>query len=165
MARAGEVQFRRVAPREVCPATCLARAGDSKPVPIHSRTMVGLAFIAIGAPFFISLATTYTVRAWARRADFVDRPGGHKRHESPVALGGGMALMLSICGPILLGTLVACFMHSGGTPADRLPTLVQTHLAGIASKLPAVFAIVGGAVVLHVVGLIDDRSPLGPTPK
>lgn len=127
--------------------------------------MTGMIFIAVAAPFLVSLAATYAVRSWARRVGFVDRPGGHKRHESPVALGGGIALMLSIGGPILLGTLGAAYLHSTGTSLDRLPALVQTHLAGIASKLPTVLAIVGGAIVLHVVGLIDDRRPLGPTPK
>lgn len=124
-----------------------------------------LVLIAAGGSFLISLTATYFVRAWARRAEFVDRPGGHKRHESPVALGGGIALMLSICGPILLGTIIAWFIHRVGTAPDRLPTMLQTHLAGIASKLPTVLTIIGGAVVLHVVGLIDDRRPLGPTPK
>jgi UDP-GlcNAc:undecaprenyl-phosphate GlcNAc-1-phosphate transferase len=127
--------------------------------------MYGLVLISVGGPFLISLAMTYAVRAWARRAEFVDRPGGHKRHESPVALGGGIAFMPAICGPVLLGTIAAWVLHGGGAAADWVPALVQTHLAGIASKLPTILAIVGGAIVLHLVGLIDDRRPLGPAPK
>lgn len=127
--------------------------------------MYWLALIAVGGPFLICLLATYCVRSLARRVDFVDRPAGHKRHEAPVALGGGVALMLSICGLILLGTALAWVVHGGETRPEWLPGIVQTHLAGIAWKLPAVLAIIGGAVVLHVVGLIDDRRPLGPTAK
>jgi UDP-GlcNAc:undecaprenyl-phosphate GlcNAc-1-phosphate transferase len=43
--------------------------------------------------------------------------------------------------------------------------MIQTHLPGIASKLPVVLAILGAAVILHVVGLIDDHRPIGPGPK
>jgi len=127
--------------------------------------MYGIILIAIGGPFLVSLAVTYGVRAWARRTAFVDRPGGHKRHELPVALGGGVALFVSICGPIFLGTILAWVLHGGNTRPDWLPGIVQTHLAGIASKLSTALAIVGGAFVLHVVGLIDDYRPLGPAPK
>ncbi len=149
-----------------------------------------IVLIAIGVPFVVSLLATYVVRAWARRHGFIDtsvvlpdtpkadgpdlRPSGERQHDAPVALGGGIALMLAICGPILGGTMVAWAL-SGDTPAMTgleagslhkwLPAFVQTHLGGIASKLPVVLAIVAGAVVLHIVGLIDDRKALGPWPK
>ena len=123
--------------------------------------MLWIVLTAVAGPLVVSLAGTYLVRSWARRAEFVDRPSGHKRHGAPVALGGGIALTLSICGPILVGTVVAWLLHRHGTPAWT-PSLVRTHLDGMAFKLPTVLAIMGGAIVLHLVGLIDDRRPLGP---
>jgi len=120
--------------------------------------------IAVVGPLIVSLAATYVVRAWARRRGFVDYPSGHKKHRQPVALGGGIALTASICGPILAGTIVAWALRDGA-PSAWLPGLIQTHLDGIASKLPVVLAIMSGAVVLHIIGLIDDRKALGPGPK
>jgi UDP-GlcNAc:undecaprenyl-phosphate GlcNAc-1-phosphate transferase len=43
--------------------------------------------------------------------------------------------------------------------------MLRTHMAGIASKAPVVLAIVAGACVLHIVGLVDDRRALGPWVK
>ena len=123
--------------------------------------MHGIVLVAVGGPFAVSLVATYVVRALARRRGFVDRPGGHKQHGVPVALGGGIALVLAICGPILVGTLAAKALQAD-SPPDWLPVLIQTHLAGIASRYPVVLAIVGGAIVLHIVGLLDDRRALGP---
>ena len=131
---------------------------------LHSRHMYGVVGIAVVGPLIVSLAVTYVVRAWARRSGFVDHPSGHKKHGAPVALGGGIALVVSICGPILAGTVVAWALH-GETPPAWLPDLVKMHLDGIASKLPVVVAIMAGAVVLHIVGLVDDRKALGPWPK
>ena len=120
--------------------------------------------IAAGGAFVIALVATYFVAKWARRVGFVDRPTGHKQHETPVALGGGIALMIAICVPVLVGTLLAWSVRGGDAPT-WLPDLFLTHLDGIASKLPVVLAIIGGAVVLHIVGLIDDRKALGPGVK
>ena len=115
-------------------------------------------------PFLLSVVATYLVRGWARRRGFVDKPGGHKQHTAPVALGGGIALTIAILLPVLGGTGLAWILASQ-SQTQWLPDLVRMHLPGIASKLPTVLAIVGGAVVLHVVGLIDDRKPLGPAIK
>ncbi|MHC4697600.1 MAG: glycosyltransferase family 4 protein [Planctomycetota bacterium] len=119
---------------------------------------------AIVGPLAISMVATYLVRAWARRTGFVDHPSGHKKHASPVALGGGIALLVASCGPILVGSGLAWVLCDNTSPT-WLPALLQTHLTGIASKLPTVSAIVAGAVVLFIVGLVDDRRALGPLPK
>ncbi len=131
---------------------------------LHFGSMYWIVLISVVGSFLASLLVTHRVRAWARKHDFVDRSGGHKRHGAPVALGGGSALVIAICGPILVATAVAWALR-GNTPPSWLPAFIQTHLEGIASKLPVVCAIVGGAVILHVVGLIDDRRPLGPWAK
>ena len=126
--------------------------------------MLWIVLTALIVPAFCAAGLTYVVRAWALRRGFVDHPAGHKQHAKPVALGGGIALMWAICLPILGGTLLAWLLHDSAAP-PWLPEVVQTHLDGIASKLGSVAAIVGGALVLHVVGLFDDRRPLGPWRK
>ncbi len=126
--------------------------------------MYWLIALAVAGPFVVSVLATVAVRAWSRRIGFVDRASGHKRHGEPVALGGGIAIVIAICGPILIGTIGAWLLRDGAPPA-WLPDLLRTHLDGIASKLPVALAIVGGAIVLHIVGLIDDRRALGAGPK
>jgi UDP-GlcNAc:undecaprenyl-phosphate GlcNAc-1-phosphate transferase len=120
--------------------------------------------IAAVASLLIALPATFAVRAWSRRVGFVDRPHGHKAHQSPVALGGGIALTIAICLPVLLGTLLA-WTRRGSSPAPWVPAVLAGHVDGMASKLPVVLAVVGGALVLHIVGLIDDRKALGPWAK
>lgn len=130
--------------------------------------MPWVVLIAIAGPFLLSLASTAAIRKWANAIGLIDRPAGHKQHKHPVALGGGIALMLSICGPLWFVSLAVWWLtalESSGTLPEWLPELIRTHLSGLASKVPIVLAITGGALVLHVVGLIDDRRPLGPWPK
>ncbi len=119
---------------------------------------------AVGGPFVASVVMTGLVRHWARRTGFVDRPGGHKQHENLTPLGGGIAITWTLCGSLLAGTFVVWLaQQQGWTP--RLPELLRLHAPGIASRLPSVLALVGGALVLHVVGWADDRHPMGPGVK
>jgi|CXWL01.1.fsa_nt_gi UDP-GlcNAc:undecaprenyl-phosphate GlcNAc-1-phosphate transferase len=123
--------------------------------------MLVLVALAGGGAFLVSLVFTCVVRSFARRMNFVDRPGGHKQHIAPVALGGGIAIAATILFFLVCGTLAARWLHRFSPLPDWLPTLVHVHLSGIASKLPVVLAVGGGILVLHVVGLIDDINPLG----
>lgn len=112
----------------------------------------------------LSVVTTAAVRSFGRRVGFVDRPYAHKRHDTPVALGGGVAIVIAITAPVVIGTLLARIMHGGSIPSF-VPTLIQDHLAGMSSKLPVVLGLMGAVLALHVVGLIDDRRAMGPAPK
>ena len=125
--------------------------------------MTPVVLLAIGSSFFLSLTATFVVRSWARRAGFLDRPGGHKGHDRPVALGGGVAIFVSIWVPLVVGTVLAWAMEN--RPPAWAPAMFATHVEGIASKLPLLLGLAAGALALHVVGFIDDRRPLGPWPK
>ena len=120
--------------------------------------------VALVGSCLASIVATCCVRGWARRRQFVDHPGGHKGHAHPVALGGGIAITACICVPLIAVTLAACWtVRAGGI--DGLPEVFDTHQEGIAAKLPEVLAIVAGALVLHVLGLVDDVRVLGFLPK
>jgi UDP-GlcNAc:undecaprenyl-phosphate GlcNAc-1-phosphate transferase len=119
---------------------------------------------AVVGTFGASVVMTGLVRRWARRTDFVDRPAGHKQHANPTPLGGGIAITWTLCGSLLAGTFAVWLAHQQGwTP--QLPELLRLHAPGIASRLPNVLALVGGALVLHIVGWADDRRPMGPGVK
>lgn len=130
----------------------------------YTPVMYGLVMVAVAGSFVLCFAATYCIRGWARKHDFVDQPGGHKQHGSPIALGGGIGLTLTICTLLVLGTWGAWLLHSEPVP-QWLPSLIQTHLGGISSKLPVVLAVLGSALVLHIIGLIDDVRPMGVWPK
>ncbi len=103
---------------------------------------------------------TLIVRRWSSARGFVDRPGGHKGHSAPVALGGGVAVTLAIILPILLGVLLARWCKA--SPPDWMPPAILPHLSGMVSKMPVALAICGAAVVMCLLGVIDDRRPLPP---
>jgi UDP-GlcNAc:undecaprenyl-phosphate GlcNAc-1-phosphate transferase len=123
--------------------------------------MATLVTIAVVGSFFMSVLVTWIVKRWALRMGFVDRPGGHKQHESPIALGGGIAIFVSATLPLILGALAARWLGSA-EPPEWLPDFIRPHLEGLSSKLGTLLSITTGAFVLHVLGLIDDRKALGP---
>ncbi|MCP4593649.1 MAG: undecaprenyl/decaprenyl-phosphate alpha-N-acetylglucosaminyl 1-phosphate transferase [bacterium] len=126
--------------------------------------MYSVMLIALVGSFLGSVGATYAVRAWSRRYRFVDRPGGHKGHAQPIALGGGIAIISCICIPLIVATLVAHFAVRHDA-FEGLPDVLVMHQEGMASKLSEVFAIVAGALILHILGLIDDVKALGFLPK
>ena len=79
----------------------------------------------------------------AMRLQILDRPGGYKVQESPVPYLGGAAIVLAFCMTVVVGGLIA-----------RPP-----------SQFEQVVAIVGCAVVLSVVGLVDDLKGLPLWPR
>jgi UDP-GlcNAc:undecaprenyl-phosphate GlcNAc-1-phosphate transferase len=111
-----------------------------------------------------ALATPITQRL-AGQLGMMDVPGRHKAHGQAVPLLGGCAIFLAIALPSLL----ALAMVRIWATMDTLPPLLAkalgplaVHIPGAAAKAPQALAILAGAFVLHVVGLIDDRKNLGP---
>lgn len=117
--------------------------------------------LALVASTILSAVLTMLVRRIALRIGFVDRPGAHKQHDAPIALGGGVALFWSVA-LIVLGGGIAARMIDPKAPPSWFPEFLIEHLPGMAEKFPLLCAIVAGALVLHVLGLIDDAKALGP---
>ena len=114
--------------------------------------------LALGIGAILCAGGTWLVRRWSLAYGFVDHPGGHKGHEEPIALGGGVALTLAVVVPVLAGVLAAKLLADA--PPAWLPPFLLPHLDGIVAKMPMALAICGAAGVLCVLGLIDDRRPL-----
>ena len=135
--------------------------------------MIELVIVSLAVSLALSLTGTALVRSWALRRGFVDMPGRHKAHAKPIALGGGIAIFWSVVLPIAAGLIAAWVFHLRGAPA---PVVSLTErfvgtgrfaplLGGLIAKTPTALAIMGGAFMLHILGLIDDRRPLGPGVK
>jgi len=119
---------------------------------------LGGAVVAFGLAF---LATPPTQRL-AQRLGMLDVPGGHKAHARPVPLLGGCAIFVAVLAPSLLAVALASVWHANGLPGWLQGTSVAVHVSGAAARAPRVLGILAGAMLLHVLGLIDDRRHLGP---
>ncbi|NEQ25655.1 MAG: hypothetical protein F6K28_42670, partial [Microcoleus sp. SIO2G3] len=75
-------------------------------------------------------------------------------------LTGGVGVFLGVALPMLAGLLIA---QTGAADAlaERLPALA-VHLPGVRSVLAPAGALLACLTALHILGLIDDRRPLGP---
>ena len=118
---------------------------------------VAAACVACGICF---LAVPLAVRM-AHRFGMVDLPGRHKGHQRPTPMLGGCAIFAAVLMPSLLALSLAAIWASEGLPG-WLPESVALHVPGAASRAPQAVGLLACALVLHVVGLIDDRKQLGP---
>lgn len=105
----------------------------------HFSAFIYLSLVVAYFACFGSLFLTAWIRDLAEARDFVDRPdGGRKRHGNPVALGGGLAVLLSSgIAIVLVGYIYYDIARS---------TVDISSLLGLAIA----------AVLLCVVGLYDD---------
>ena len=124
--------------------------------------MSGLVTGFAAASFLLVVAAVPAVRRWALREGLVARPGAHRAHEKVTPLGGGIALNLAIVLPIVVVLGVAWAAHCSQRVAGWLPEEVARHAGGVVSRAPTVLALAGGALLLHCVGLLDDRRDLKP---
>lgn len=113
---------------------------------------IGAALLVLS--FLLSAALCWLARTYAPQLGFLDRPGGHKGHEVPTPLGGGVAIWLTTILVISAGVFVAVFGRS------RLPDSVISYIPGMVTRLGELGAILGLATVIMVMGLIDDRRTL-----
>ncbi len=98
-------------------------------------TIYGLTFLLT---MVAALAATPLARRVAIRLDIVDHPGGRKAHHSPIPYLGGVAIYLAFIMILLAGW---------GT---------QQHGSGLTKATSQLLAIVGGASLMAVLGLLDD---------
>ncbi len=104
---------------------------------------------------------TAVVRKLALGAGFVARPAEDRFHDSIVPLGGGIAVYWTMALFILGGICVVRFLVAPGF-ADWLGESVTIHAKGFLDKAGGLLIVMAVALVLHLVGLWDDKKHLGP---
>ncbi len=107
----------------------------------------------------VAWLATALLRRLAPRWGLIDRPNARKVHTAPVPLGGGLGIAVGVLVPFLVAQLVLLYAV-GSEFASWLPAFVQPHLAGLLERSGSLWVLLGGAVVLMVVGLVDDRRGL-----
>ena len=126
--------------------------------------MIVWAYAALAVTAFaLSALATPLTRRLAMKLGMIDLPQRHKAHAQPTPLLGGSAIFFAILMPSLLGLALARVW--AGNPPAWLGESVARHLPGAAAKTPQALGILGGAMILHALGLLDDRRNLGPWSK
>lgn len=126
--------------------------------------LVLLAAVLLVGSLILSAALTALSKRLAPRIGLVARPAADRYHRSVIPLGGGTAIF---------GTLAIAIV---GSAAVVRFLIVPGHLHWITDRMaidPAAFfrrwdelaIILIGATVLFLIGLWDDRRPLGPSIK
>jgi len=128
--------------------------------------IAGLVLIAFG----IAFPTTLILRAVGRRLAALDTdgvPGQVKAGPRGVPNTGGPAIFLGIAVPMLAG-LGVCRLVPARWLTETGPAILRPlgdHLEGVARQTPLALTFLACLGLVHGVGLIDDRRPLGPGPK
>src|SRR5436190_16310256 len=125
-----------------------------------------LPILGLGAvSFVLSWLLTWGMIHLAPKVGLVDRPGGRKIHDNPKPLGGGVAIFLGIAIPMLAAlAVVNC---SGDWIVYRFIDRPQDYdlVAGEQYQTPLSLGLLAAILIMHAMGLIDDRKALGPFVK
>ncbi|MBI3845802.1 MAG: undecaprenyl/decaprenyl-phosphate alpha-N-acetylglucosaminyl 1-phosphate transferase [Planctomycetes bacterium] len=113
-------------------------------------------YVAFVLAVVLSRALSAAVRRWATRTGFVDHPGGRKVQDSPVALGGGLAVLAAFALTVLAGTAAILLAPRDLSPSSPLGS-ITARVEVSRPVLVQLAAILVGATVALFTGLMDDR--------
>lgn len=121
-----------------------------------------LACIALG--FAIACPVTALLVRLGHRVGALDSAGsaGHVKVLRKVPNIGGVAIFWGFAGPVFFALLTISLRPD---ELFRLVPPAAAFEARLREALPTAWALLGGAAVLHVMGLVDDRRALGPLLK
>ena len=108
----------------------------------------------------LSLVLVPVVRAFAIRRTILDAPGAHKSHQSPVPYLGGLAMVVAFSAAVIIGALLQQDTSFGdGTVLIKSEGLFNAGFGPFGELL----AVLGLALVLSAMGLVDDLRGLNPS--
>jgi UDP-GlcNAc:undecaprenyl-phosphate GlcNAc-1-phosphate transferase len=127
--------------------------------------MVGPVLALLIVALCISLPLTELLVRLGHRVGALDSAGsaGHFKELRTVPNVGGIAVFAAVALPMTAG-LIALVIIDESTWQRVLPAIVP-HLPRLQESWSTAAALLLCLISLHVIGLFDDRRPLGPLPK
>lgn len=118
--------------------------------------------IIIGFSIFLSLLLTPLTKNIALFLKIVDKPNiqDHKTHDDVIPLMGGVAMCSTWIITLLMGMLAPYFFIDQNFPTD-----IGQNLIGVFAVCPRLIAILIGALLITILGLIDDKYILSAKMK
>jgi len=111
----------------------------------------------------VSALFTYAVMKLAPKVGFVDHPSARKVHVTPTPLGGGLAIAGTMF--VVVGGVVAAALAVNSHPEYDVSPLMRSYAAGVPLIMKHLIVAAAGALVLIVMGFIDDKRGLRPVVK
>ncbi len=126
--------------------------------------MTPLVLALIVPAFAISLTLTAALIRIGHRLGTFDSggvPGQVKAAPRRVPNTGGVAIYAGVVVPLVAGLLAILLAGDG----EWVPDALRPHVEGSRSQSPGAVVLLVCMTLLHIMGLIDDRRPLGPFGK
>ncbi len=116
--------------------------------------------------FFISVTGTYLARRFARRLGLMDDPGHRKVHTVATPRNGGIGIFWGFALPLLVGVVVLLLTVEERTEllGYKLP-INQHYIQGAKAHIPLLLTFLAATLLIHILGLLDDRKAMKPWPK
>ncbi|HEY5297094.1 MAG TPA: MraY family glycosyltransferase [Verrucomicrobiae bacterium] len=114
--------------------------------------------VAFAGAFLTSLLLLPLWRKWCLRKNLVDDPGHRKIHDTPIPLAGGFAVLTAILFPLFMG---AIFLKFGVVKISSENLIAH----GLERRGPELVALAFGAIMITILGWLDDKHELKPLPK
>lgn len=132
--------------------------------------MIRLCLGLIPLAFLISFPLTALLIRLGRRLGTFDSPGVEgqvKASRRLVPNTGGVAIFWAVAIPMLLGLWMVRGVDASAAADWRtdftfLPADLHEHVERIQQQTPLAVLLLGSLALLHILGLIDDRRPMGP---
>lgn len=117
------------------------------------------------AGFVVSTSVTAAMRKLAPKWGLLDQPNARKVHTRPIALGGGIGILLGVVVPLVIVQILALWLGNTGSLPSWFPEALAPHLNGISVRSGQLWSIVAAGIVISALGLLDDTVTLGWKPK
>ena len=134
-------------------------------ISVGSASFLFLLAAVLCGGLIISAVVTPVLAKLFGRLGFADEPRQGRHNRRKVPKGGGIAIFWAVALPVLGGLGLAKYLLAHPESISWVPWDLEQHLPGIMEKAGGALAILAGAAVLHVLGLIDDYRPLNPLVK
>lgn len=128
--------------------------------------MVWICLSLIGVSLAVALPATRLMIRLGHRLRALDSAGvaGQvKAERRPVPNTGGVAIVAGVFVPLLFAVLAARVVPDA--TFERFAPAALPHLPGIRQETPLALLLAASLLLLHILGLIDDRRPQGPALK